>query len=251
MSLPHSEHDSFQATKCAGLGWVRAARPQPQIPSVNEPERVALLALQPEPRHYERSATWRAESPHGREGQRRAARYGDAVNHHRRRLVGCLLVPAVLTGACGTDAGHQELSAPTRYGPPGLGLLSLAPPGNQHPHIEKSQAAKEMAHPPIVPVTHRRMVLPMTLARVTAGPVGVSGEVGSPTSFAKTLAWVQVYEDLGGGTGSCPAHPVNPTSLPPLQAHYYFAYILDARSGAIVLWSEDESARALRNCVAH
>jgi hypothetical protein len=69
---------------------------------------------------------------------------------------------------------------------------------------------------------------------VTAGPQGMSGPVGTSTVFRQTLAWVAVYEDLGGGAGTCPA------GTPPTGASVTSAH------GSAVLWTEDQSARALR-----
>lgn len=168
---------------------------------------------------------------------------------HLSRMAAVLVATATLLGACGS--GGDRLGPPRTFGNRSVGLLVLQPPGGAKPPIDEAAARRILAHPAMVPVTRRRLVL-WALARVTAGPQGMSGPANSSTVFRQTLAWVAVYEDLGGGAGTCPAGAPRSaaprTTLPPLLPHYYFAYIIDAAQGSAVLWTEDESARSLRRC---
>jgi hypothetical protein len=87
------------------------------------------------------------------------------------------------------------------------------------------------------------------LARVTAVGGAIEAEQGVqvPTVHA-LLAWVGVYEVDRDGYQPCPPMTTVPASLPPLMAHYYFVVLVDASTGQVITWSEDESGLTIRRC---
>ena len=86
------------------------------------------------------------------------------------------------------------------------------------------------------------------LAKVTADGLAWQGDGPKPT-YNDRLAWIGIYEISKTAEHSCPASggPV-PTNLPPVQAHYYFAVIVDPVTGQQATWNEDMSGLLIRDC---
>jgi hypothetical protein len=124
-------------------------------------------------------------------------------------------------------------------------LLTLTPPRiGDRPVVPESVARSEVDHPFSAPILLKPVLF--TLARVTASMIGWEG--ATPT-FQSTLAWVGVFEVDPNAEHGCPAEPAStPTSFPPLQAHYYFAVLVDAATGAQATWNEDMSGLLMRQC---
>lgn len=135
------------------------------------------------------------------------------------------------------------------FGYPSVGVLTAAAPrpGDQAT-IPQATALQEIEHPLSSPrVTGPPRIV--GLARVTAVGGYVSGD--APTVH-DMLAWVGAYELDRNAEPKCPAEPVGPTpapaSLPPLMAHYYFVVLVDASTGQVATWEEDESGLTMRQC---
>lgn len=141
-----------------------------------------------------------------------------------------------------------ELAAPVTFGTGTADeLLTLAPPGDDtRAVVPESVARNDVDHPSGSPKLLRQVLF--TKARATAAMLGGSG-TGAPVAFRSTLAWVAVFEVDPHSPHSCPAQPApSPVSLPPLQAHYYFAVLVDATTGAQATWNEDASGLVMRQC---
>jgi hypothetical protein len=124
-------------------------------------------------------------------------------------------------------------------------LLTLTPPGiGDSPAVPESVARSDVDHPFSAPTLLKPVLF--TLARATASMIGWEG--ATPT-FQSTLAWVGVFEVDPNAEHGCPAEPAPiPASFPPLQAHYYFAVLVDAATGAQATWNEDMSGLLMRQC---
>jgi hypothetical protein len=126
-------------------------------------------------------------------------------------------------------------------------LLTLTPPGiGDRPVVPESAARTEVDHPLSAPTLLKPVLF--TLARATASMLGWEGTAAAPV-FRSTLAWVGVFEVDPNAEHGCPAEPApTPASFPPLQAHYYFAVLVDATTGAQATWNEDMSGLLMRQC---
>ena len=190
---------------------------------------------------------------------RQSGMHGDGGNRARTVRIAAALLLVVLAG-CASEStaaappssqaapSSEGLTTPRTFG---IGsadaLLTLTPPGpSDKPAISAEQARSEVAHPDGAP----RLLKPVlfTLARATATLIGWSGSGAAPL-FNSTLAWVGVFEVDPNSPHHCPAEPAaSPQSMPPLQAHYYFAVLVNATTNAQATWNEDESGLLMRQC---
>lgn len=44
------------------------------------------------------------------------------------------------------------------------------------------------------------------------------------------------------------ADPAPPAHLPPVYEHYYFAVLVDAASGEVLTWQQDETGKLAHDC---
>jgi hypothetical protein len=148
------------------------------------------------------------------------------------------------------DRSGSALSGVTTlsvYGAQTDSPLTLRPPGSHPPvKVPESTARAEIAKPFAAP--QLAGLVQFGLARVTA-KYGLATQ-STGITLDNTLAWVGVSRiDTAGGSTSCPAEvPSSPRSLPPEFKHYFFAVIVDATTGAVATWNEDESGLLLRDC---
>lgn len=111
--------------------------------------------------------------------------------------------------------------------------------------VPEAVARNDVEHPLSAPILLHQVLF--MLVRATASSIGWSG-AAAPV-FNSTLAWVGVFEVDPNAEHGCPAEPApTPASFPPLQAHYYFAVLVDATTGAQATWNEDMSGLLMRQC---
>jgi len=167
---------------------------------------------------------------------------------------GLLLLGACASGArsgappAGATSSTSSLAATRTFGVgPAEELLTLAPPKpRDQPAVSESEARREVDHPFSAPELAHPVMFALT--RATAALVGWQGNGAAPV-FRSTLAWVGVFEIDRNAPHSCPGGPpASPQSMPPLQAHYYFAVLVDATTNAQATWNEDESGLLMRQC---
>lgn len=156
---------------------------------------------------------------------------------------------ASVTAAAVSTAPDGRLARPLTYGAPEVGELTLTPPtAGDHPVVSESTAREQVDNPDGSPLTTGHVLL-FALARVSAKGGSLSGTGTDPLpAYDSRLAWVGIYEVARTGGVHCPAEPYSPSSLPPLQPHYYFAVLIDASTGQQVGWQEDESGLTTREC---
>lgn len=147
-----------------------------------------------------------------------------------------------------TDASPRGVARQV-FGNASVGTLTLeSPAATDHPQVAEAVARQQIDHPLSAPTTTGSVLL-FELARVTVagGSLGSSG-TGPIQQFDNRLAWVGIYEVARNGSVKCPAEPYSPSSLPPLEAHYYFAVLVDATDSTTATWQEDESGLTMRQC---
>lgn len=167
-------------------------------------------------------------------------------------LSGCASAAQVGGSPAGSPHSSSKvaLAAPRTFG---VGspqqLLVLTPPrAGDKPAVPETQAQSEVDHPTIAPKLLRPVLFALT--RATAPMIGWTGTGASPV-FQSTLAWVGVFEVDPNAPHSCPGGPpASPQSMPAVQAHYYFAVLVDAGTNAQAMWNEDESGLLMRQCAA-
>jgi hypothetical protein len=185
---------------------------------------------------------------------------GSKNNHHRPTWIAGACAGAVLLLAVGAailrgSMRHEAspsgaIRATAVYGTAATGSIRLDPP-QRHGAITVGEvdARAAVMSPPSAPKLNSSSPLIFGLASVSTsgGSLGGSG-VEAPKELDGTLAWVGVYEISASAPHNCPAVPPSVTSLPSALAHYYFAVIIDTRTGEVTTWTEDESARIERQC---
>jgi hypothetical protein len=149
--------------------------------------------------------------------------------------------------SAGTSAAVL-VSARTFGTGPAQELLTIAPAGDNAKAVVPESVARHDVDHPLAGAPNLLHPVLFTLARATASMLGWEGTGAAPV-FRSTLAWVGVFEVDPNAWHGCPAEPApTPESFPPLQAHYYFAVLVDATTGAQATWNEDESGLLMRQC---
>ena len=162
------------------------------------------------------------------------------------------VVRPIVTSSPAPPATVAPIPSTAVFGYPSVGVLTAAAPRpGDRATIPEATALQEIEHP----LSSPRVAGPpriVGLARVTAVGGSLSGAAGPTPTVQDTLAWVGAYELDRNAEPKCPAEPVGPTpapaSLPPLMAHYYFVVLVDASTGQVVTWEEDESGLTMRQC---
>jgi len=169
----------------------------------------------------------------------------------RGRLAACAVAATACvaaTGCLGSGPSARALPAHEVLGAGTRTVLVLDGAGSSSGvKVSRSKAKHAVEHPFAAP----DLAGPLRqfgLARVTVDDLAWQGDGPRPT-YNHRLAWVGIYEISKTAEHSCPAAggPV-PTDLPPVQAHYYFAVVVDPVTGQQATWNEDMSALLIRDC---
>jgi len=162
------------------------------------------------------------------------------------------VVRPIVTSSPTPPATVAPIPSTAVFGYPSVGVLTAAAPRpGDHAAVPEATAVQQIEHP----LSSPRVAGPpriVGLARVTAVGGYLSGDAAPTPSVHDMLAWVGAYELDRSAGPKCPAEPPGspsaPASLPPLMAHYYFVVLVDASTGGVTTWEEDESGLTMRQC---